>query len=168
MIVLCAFQSGMHYWLSIQWQTECVLWICKVFCLCLRTHLQRLICISYSYIKENDFINIIVTCLRVAKRQLCERSDCETVSTSRQWHHVHRHLGSCCATLSCDVTQQRCHGDDSTVLSCYMAGRCWAIVQVNTLFTVWSVQRLYNDSSIQNNVVQFSEYSTVQFLRRES
>jgi hypothetical protein len=24
----------------------------------------------------------IVTCRRVAKRQLCERSDCETVSTS--------------------------------------------------------------------------------------
>jgi hypothetical protein len=56
----------------------------------------------------------IVTCRRVVKRQLCERSDCETVSTGRKWRHVHRHRAGCCAThgkhsstLGCDVTQQR-------------------------------------------------------------
>jgi hypothetical protein len=98
----------------------------------------------------------IVTCRRVAKRQLCERSDCETVSTSHQWRNVHRHLASCCATLGCDVTQQSCHGDDSTVLSYYVTVYCWAI---RRLFTGRSVQRLYNNSSIQNKVVQ---YSTVQ------
>jgi hypothetical protein len=28
-----------------------------------------------------------------------------------------------------NTSRQRCHGDDSTVLSYYVSGRCWAIVQ---------------------------------------
>jgi hypothetical protein len=58
--------------------------------------------------------------------------------------------------LGCDVTQQRCHGDDSTVIRYYVTVRCWAI---RRLFTGRSVQRLYNDSSIQNSstVREYSE-----------
>jgi hypothetical protein len=81
---------------------------------------------------------------------------CYTVSMSRQWRHVHRHLaGCCCATLGCDVMQQRCHGDDSTVF--YVTVRCWVI---RRLFTGRPVQRLYNDSSIQNEFSWKYSYSS--------
>jgi hypothetical protein len=31
--------------------------------------------------------------------------------------------------VAVNTSRQRCHGDDSTVLSYYVTGRCWAIVQ---------------------------------------
>jgi hypothetical protein len=107
------------------------------------------------------FQNILWHVGALLKRQLCERSDCETVSTIRQWRHVHRHVAICCATLGCDVTQQRCHGDESTVLGYYVTVRCWAI---RRLFTGRPVHGLYNDSSIQNKAVTAGQLdSTVQF-----
>jgi hypothetical protein len=55
--------------------------------------------------------------------------------------------------------RQRCHGDDSTVLSYYVTVRCWAI---RKLFTGRPVQRLYNDSSVQNSSTVQNKGSTVQ------
>jgi hypothetical protein len=35
----------------------------------------------------------------------------------------------CYTRVAVNTSRLRCHGDDSTVLSYYVTGRCWAIVQ---------------------------------------
>jgi hypothetical protein len=78
----------------------------------------------------HNCINNIVTWTVKAVSSPCRAVPCRAVPCRAEPGREGR--AAACSLLhkaAVNSSRQRCHGDDSTVLSYYVTGRCWAIVQ---------------------------------------